>query len=385
MASQDGIRPANAQSNLLMIACSETDANIYYASRFLAPDPFIYLKANGKSYLLMSDLELDRARSQSSVDTVLSYAEYDARARAEGIKKPSIADVVHMLIKELGVDDWTVPDDFPLYYGDLLRNYGHRLSTKKGTYFENRMIKEDEEVAAISQVQEAVEEAIDEAFDMLRRAEIKEDLLYLDGGLLTSECMRKTLHIHLMEKGYLGQHTIIACGRDACDPHNEGSGPLRANESIIFDIFPRSIDSRYHADMSRTVVKGRPSDALKHLYDTVLEGQELGIQQIRSGKNGKEIHSDICRFFKKQGYQTGLIDGRMQGFFHGTGHGIGLDIHEPPRIGKVDHTLQAGEVVTVEPGLYYPHIGAVRIEDMVLVESEGGKNLTRYPKHFEIK
>jgi Xaa-Pro aminopeptidase len=370
--------------DVLLIACSESDSNIYYASGFLAPDNFIYLQAKGKKILLMSDLEVDRARAQSKVDEVLSYSDYDARARKKGIERPGMVDVVHVLLQERGLSELTVPGNFPLEYADPLRARGYKLNIKSEPFFERRAIKTAEEVAAIRKTQIAVEEAVDEAFELLRRAEIKKGLLYLEGKPLTSESVRRRLHLSLMEKNAIGQHTIIACGVDACDPHNEGSGPLRANQPIIFDVFPRSSESRYFADMSRTVVKGQASDGLKRLYDTVLEGQEIGIQRVRHGAHGKEIHDEINALFEERGYKTGKVDGRMQGFFHGTGHGVGLDIHEPPRISRGDWVLQKGEVVTVEPGLYYPEIGAVRIEDMVLVEAKGCRNLTTYPKILEI-
>ncbi len=386
--------PANPPSVVtstkrLIIAGSESDANLYYATHFLAPDPFIYLQANNHSHLLMSDLELDRARKQSKVDHVHAYSDYETKTKSAGIAQPGVTDVVHTFIKEQGFekdsnDEWLVPEDFPLVLGDRLRASGHKLLTVAAPFFEKRALKTEEEVAAIRQAQIGVEATLDEVLEDLRNAEIKDGLLYLNGQLLTSESVRCALHIGMMEKGLLGQHTIVACGRDACDPHNEGSGPLRANEAIIFDIFPRSIESRYHSDMTRTVVKGSASDPLKRLYDTVLEGQLLGIARVKHGADGQEIHATITRHFEKQGYETGLRDGRMQGFFHGTGHGIGLDIHEPPRIGKVKQILQAGEVVTVEPGLYYPEIGAVRIEDMVLVEQDGCRNLTSYQKKLEL-
>lgn len=367
-----------------MVAGSETDANIYYASHFLAPDPFIYLQANGVSYLLMSDLELDRARTQSDVDQVLPYAKYEAKAKALGISSPRLTDVLHIFMEETGIFEWIVPANFSLRQGDALRKLGHVLRTKDEPFFEQRALKTEVEIRAMRDAQVAVEAALDSTLDLLRQATIKDGLLVLDGETLTSEFVRRHLDVMLMEKGCLAQHTIVSCGIDACDPHNEGSGPLRAHESIIFDIFPRSNETRYHADMTRTVVKGRAPDGLKQLYDTVLEAQLLGISQVRNGANGRDIHQSIVNCFEKRGYKTGLVDGRMQGFFHGTGHGIGLDIHEPPRISKVDHLLQTGEVVTVEPGLYYPKIGAVRIEDMVLVEDEGCRNLTTYPKFLEL-
>jgi Xaa-Pro aminopeptidase len=150
------------------------------------------------------------------------------------------------------------------------------------------------------------------------------------------------------------------------------------------DVFPRHMTTRYFADMSRTVIKGRATRAMKRLYDTVLAAQLEAIASVRDAADGQTIHSEVLRRFEQAGYKTGLINGRMQGFFHGTGHGVGIDIHEMPRISKSGTRLQTGHVVTVEPGLYYPDIGAVRIEDMVLVTDDGCRNLTSFPKVLEI-
>ncbi|HET8575937.1 MAG TPA: M24 family metallopeptidase, partial [Methylomirabilota bacterium] len=184
----------------------------------------------------------------------------------------------------------------------------------------------------------------------------------------------------LMENDCIAQHTIIACGEQGVDPHNQGSGPIRPHQGIIFDIFPRSSATRYFADMTRTVVKGRASDELKRIYDAVLAAQLRGIALVRAGASGAAIHAEVNRTLEDRGYLTGVVNGRNQGFFHGTGHGVGLDIHEPPRVSRVDQQLEAGHVVTVEPGLYYPGRGAVRIEDIVVVEEGGCRNLTRAPK-----
>ncbi|MEC4677573.1 MAG: Xaa-Pro peptidase family protein [Nitrospirota bacterium] len=384
MPAQDETLKIDKNSNVLMVAGSETDANIYYASHFLAPDPFIYLQTKGTSYLLMNDLELDRARAQSDVAQVLPYSKYEAQAKSSGIESPRLSDVLSLFMLEQSVSQWIVPANFSLRLGDALRKQGHTLLTKDEPFFEARALKTETEVEAMREAQIAIEDALDSTLDLLRRAEIKDGLLVLEGETLTSQSVRRHLDLALMKKDCIAQHTIVSCGVDACDPHNEGSGPLRAHESIIFDIFPRSNKTRYHADMTRTVLKGKAPDALKRLYDTVLEGQLLGISQVKKGANGREIHQNIMHCFEKKGYKTGLIDGRMQGFFHGTGHGIGLDIHEPPRISKAEHVLQTGEVVTVEPGLYYPNIGAVRIEDMVLVEDTACRNLTTYPKFLEL-
>jgi Xaa-Pro aminopeptidase len=222
------------------------------------------------------------------------------------------------------------------------------------------------------------------AHDQLRQASITNGELWLDGAPLTSERIKKFINVKLMERDCVAQHTIVAGGEQACDPHNEGSGPLPAHRSIIFDVFPRSASSRYFADMSRTVVRGTPAPELKRLYQTVLDAQEEAIAQIKDGADGMKIHRGICERFEKAGYKTGLVNGRMQGYFHGTGHGVGLDIHEAPRISRSGSLLLEGHVVTVEPGLYYPGLGAVRIEDMVLVTGDGCRNLTNFSKKFEL-
>lgn len=366
-------------STLLIIAASETDANLYYACRFLAPDPFVFVQAGGRRLLLMSDLEIDRARSQARVDEVLSYSVYEGKAKQRW-PRPALTDVVALLLEDLGVDGVAVPASFPLEHADRLREHGVGVTAKPDPFFPERLLKSEDEIAAIGESQRHTESALQTALDVLRESEIRGDLVYWRGRPLTSEDLKKTVNVSLMEHDCIAQHTIIACGADGADPHNEGSGPIRAHQSIVFDIFPRSSRTRYFADMTRTVVKGRASDHLRRMYDAVLAAQLRGIELVRAGASGMAIHAEVTQAMERRGFETGVVDGRHQGFFHGTGHGVGLDIHEPPRISKADGRLEAGQVVTVEPGLYYPAWGAVRIEDMVVVEPDGARNLTRFPK-----
>jgi Xaa-Pro aminopeptidase len=368
----------------LMIASSEGDSNLYYATRFVAPDPFIFLEIKGERLMVMSDLEVDRARAQGSVDRVLSYSEVERRVRAKGMTDPGTAEIVHELLQEHGIKRLLVPGNFPYLHAARLQELGYQLDTKREPFFERRAIKTAEEVRYIEEAQRATEEAVAAAHAALRTATARESVLWLDGEPLTSERIKKLINVKLMERDCVAQHTIVAGGEQACDPHHEGSGPLPADRSIIFDVFPRSATSRYFADMSRTVIKGRPSSELKRLYQTVRDAQEEAIGQIRDGADGAKIHQRICERFEAAGYKTGLVNGRMQGYFHGTGHGVGLDIHEPPRISRTGSPLQEGHIVTVEPGLYYPGLGAVRIEDMVLVTGDGCRNLTNFPKTFEL-
>ena len=192
------------------------------------------------------------------------------------------------------------------------------------------------------------------------------------------------MHLTMMERDCVAQHTIIACGVQAVDPHNEGSGPLKANEPIVMDVFPQHAKSRYFADITRTVVKGQASDKVKRMFTAVKEGQEIAFRMIKDGVDGSAVHKAILDSFEQQGFKTGEQNGRMQGFFHGTGHGLGLEIHEPPRISAKPDILKAGMVVTVEPGLYYLDAGGMRIEDTVVVTKDGCRVLTEAPKILEV-
>ncbi|MBI3327972.1 MAG: aminopeptidase P family protein [Nitrospinae bacterium] len=374
----------DSQTAVLFVAASERDANLYYATRFLAPDPFIFMQTSTEKLLLMSDLELDRAKAQATVERVLSYSAYDRKLKDQGVAQPTAADVVSCLLQELAITDLIVSTHFGVELADALRERGYRLQTRKEPFFPERALKSAQEVQYVLETMRATEEALGHAIDAIRSSEIRHGQLYYQGQVLTSEYIKRLINVTLMEKECIAQHTIVACGDDACDPHQEGSGPLRPHQAIVFDVFPRSARTGYFADISRTVVKGEPSDALRRVYHTVLQGQELGLQMVKEGASGKAIHSTIVELFEREGYRTGVIDGRMQGYFHGTGHGVGLEIHEPPRISRLDDALQAGHVVTVEPGLYYLGIGGVRIEDTVVVTGEGCENLTSFPKQFEL-
>lgn len=369
--------------HLLHYAASETDADMYYATRFLAPDPFAWFRARGRDHLLASDLEIGRAREESCVDAVLSLTRYRKRALRAGVRRPGMADILAAALRHRRVRSVLVPETFPLGMADALRRRGIRVTPRAHPFFRERVVKTPAEVRWIRECQEATERAVARAFARLRRARIRGSRIVERGGrALTAEDVKRTIDVALMEDSCIAKNTIVACGDQAVDPHNRGTGPLRPHRPIVFDVFPRSARTGYYSDMSRTVVKGRPSEAVRRQFAAVLEAQEMGIRAVRAGVNGKDVHQAIQRRFEEQGYRTGPRNGKMQGFFHGTGHGVGLDIHEAPRVGGVDDPLPEGSVVTVEPGLYYAGVGGVRIEDMVLVQSRGCRNLTTFPKEL---
>ncbi len=369
----------------LIVAASEIDSNILYATSFFAPDPFIFFQHRGKKYLVMSDLELDRAKKQAKVHSVLSLSGYQKRLRNGGMSNVTIVDVLGLIFKDRGVRSLMVPSNFPILLADRLRASGFDVVVQRDPFFDDREIKTTGEVRKIRDSIRIAEVGLDAGIDALKRSKIgKDGYLYLYGRRLTSEAIKTVVNTVIMAEGWVPSHTIVAAGNQCCDPHNEGHGPIKAHTSIVFDIFPRSQETGYFGDLSRTLVRGRASERLKELYETVRQGQEIGFRLIRDGVNGHEVHQIILDLFQQRGFPTGKLNGRMQGFFHGTGHGLGLDIHEIPRIGGVDSTLRTGHVVTVEPGLYYIGIGGVRLEDVVLVTRGGNRNLTHAPRFLEV-
>jgi Xaa-Pro aminopeptidase len=372
--------------NVLLIAASERDANMLYAVGIFVPDPFIYLRLGGRELIVMSDLEIDRARAQAPHCRVLSLTKRQQRLRKRGIKSPGFAHVVHDLLRERGVRRVCVPANFPHGLAVELERLRVRLKVATDGVFPQREIKSPDEVKKISAALTMAEVGMAEAMQVLRRSKVGRNRQLLHHGVpLTSEKLRAVIDTAITQAGGVAIHTIVAGGLQGCDPHESGHGLLRANEPIILDIFPRSQKTGYYGDITRTVVRGRASEAAWRLYHTVRRGQQLGFEKVRAGTHGKKVHQTVQEFFEREGYKTGKRNGRMQGFFHGTGHGLGLEIHEAPRMSATTTaTLQAGHVVTVEPGLYYPGIGGIRLEDVALVQANGARNLTRFEKVFEI-
>jgi len=374
------------EESLLLVAASEGDANMLYATAFFAPDPFIFFQHRGTKYMVMSDLEIDRAKEQADVDRVLSLSHYQSVLKKDGIRVPTTADVLERIFREKEIDCCAVPANFSTLLADELRARKFVLEVRKDPFFPEREKKRADEVKKIRDSLRAAGLGLEAGIQTLKKAKIGRDrYLYIGGARLTSERLKTAVNTAIMAQGWVPSHTIISSGDQCCDPHHEGSGPIKAHTSIIFDIFPRSQKTGYFGDLSRTVVRGRASARLKEAYVTVQAGQEVAYRAIRHGADGREIHQKILALFEQRGFPTGKIDGRMQGFFHGTGHGLGLDIHEPPRISPSAATLRAGHFVTVEPGLYYIGLGGVRLEDVVLVTKTGNQKLTRaIPQFLEI-
>jgi Xaa-Pro aminopeptidase len=374
----------SSRRNVLLYAASESDAEILYPTGFFAPDPFLFVQQGKRRVLVMSDLERDRAKQQATVDSVLSWSKLAKGIEAAG-RRATAAEVIVRVLRGLGLRRVEVPRSFPLGLAMEIDALGVRLDLGPDPFWPEREIKRPDEVRAITRALRAAEAGLEAGIAALRACRIGPDgFLRRAGRRFTAEDLRAVVNTRIMAEGCVPSHTICAPGDQAVDPHEAGHGPIRAHTPVVMDIFPRSEATGYYGDLTRTVVRGRASARLHEVYAIVHEGVRLGRRAVRDGADGRKIHGEIQALFERHGYKTGMQRGRMQGFFHGTGHGLGLQIHEPPSISKRASTLRAGHVVTIEPGLYYLGLGGVRIEDVALVTKAGSRNLTRVPKQLEI-
>jgi Xaa-Pro aminopeptidase len=289
--------------------------------------------------------------------------------------------LAELIIKKFAkVKEFEVPNYFPLDMADYLRRKGIIL-TVANPFRPERLIKTKEEVRAIKDAIQKTTKAFRKIEEILKDTKIKNKHLLYKGERLTSEFLKQTVDELLFAEGLLNiEGSIISSGPHAAIPHHPGSGPIKAGETIICDLFPISRDSHYFADMTRTFAKGKPNEKIQRMYDAVLKAQEKAFAKIKPGVKAKDIHNAVAQSFIEDGFDVG-----EKGFTHSTGHGLGLDLHELPYISKnSEEVLEVGHVFTVEPGLYYRDTGGVRIEDVVLVTKGGYDNLTHYPKKFLI-
>jgi len=368
----------------LIIASSEASADQLYGSGFRAPDAFTFLQIDGKKFLLLSDLEVDRGRAEAGVHRVDAYSDTEKVAQGKKKKKPTFARVVATWLKSQKVRSALVPSAFPLGLARALKRENIRVKPVGGAFWPARERKTPAQVRAIAAAVRIAEAGLGRGIEVLRSASIRKDGRLLIGRrVLTSEAVRMEIETAIVRAGGESHgDSIVAGGGQACDPHARGTGPLRADELIILDVFPRDARSGYFGDITRTVVRGQASDAQRHLWETCLAGQKLAFESIKPGNVGLVIHERIKKLFADQGYPTEIRDGRWRGFFHGTGHGLGLEIHESPRFS--DTTFLPGQVLTVEPGIYIPGFGGVRHEDVVVITAKGHRVLTQTPKPLEI-
>jgi len=370
MAAEQGLQPPLP---LLFYADSYKFPDVFHVTRFLAPDPIIALEQDGEIVIVASSLEEGRARKESRATKVQNMEEFGLRELvASGLQGDDLtAAIIKRFLDQRGLSRVRVPPYFFLGLAENLRALGIELVVEPELR-ERRRAKRPDEIDALQATQVATEDAWAKGVDALRRATAKKD------GTL--------------ELGCVSEGAIIAPGTQAADPHMLGSGPLHVGEAIVMDIFPQHRQTRYFADMTRTVSKGEPSAEIVKMYKVVMRAQDVGIKAVRAGVTGREVHELVEDVIWGAGYDTlrpgqqrSKNGGAPRGFIHSTGHGLGLEIHEAPSLGRTGtRPLVVGDVVTVEPGIYIPEIGGVRLEDTVVVSENGSRNLTRAPRQLVV-
>jgi Xaa-Pro aminopeptidase len=366
-----------------LIDDDDTDSDQQYVSGFSAPDAYQTLvTTDGDVHLLVSGLEYGRAEKEADVDTVTRRSTYDYQELVgeHGPYEGTIRTIAAFL-DDHGVDSIAVPRTFPTGTADGLRGHGLDVTVETdGIVEEIRATKTPWEINQISATQEANEAAMAAAETLIATAEVGDGGELVHGGEpLTSERVKQEIEITLLRHGRALDETIVACGADGADPHNRGSGTLTANDLIVIDIFPRDKETGYFGDMTRTFARGEPNDEAKRRYEVTREAFEAALEMVEPGVTGAEIHDVVCDVIEDAGYDTLRNNPSADtGFIHSTGHGVGLDIHEQPSVSPTGGELEPGHVITIEPGIYDPDVGGVRIEDLIVVTEDGYENLTEY-------
>lgn len=382
----------------LLYAASTDDADQLYYGGCAVPDPYFAFGNAEKRGAVVSKLEVARVRKESRYDDVferdavlaaLRKEREKGKGKGKNTRKETLSDdalILRWIAREYKIKRFCVAPTTPMGLLADLEAAGVKWKVGDDPFFPARVCKSDDEAAQIREANAICAHGFKAAEKLLKAARIEKNKLMLAGKPLTSERVREAIDIACLEKGAIAANTIVAGGDQACDPHCRGSGPLRPHELIIIDIFPRVQANGYHGDMTRTYLRGEPTDEQKRLVATVKAAQAQALSLLKAGQPNTEVYTAVNDFFVQSGFETTTKKGVPVGFFHGLGHGLGLDVHEFPRLGaRKGPRLQAGMVVTVEPGLYYPGVGGCRFEDVVRLTDEGVEMLSSHPYKWHLK
>ena len=353
------------------------------------PDPVLYVERNGSRHVLVGSFEVPRV-AQAATDLTPHAPEefgYDELLAAGTPREDAWMQVRVRAVQELGVTEAVVPPDFPLLLADQLRAAGVDVRPDRAMFVERRRAKNATELAGIRNAQRAAEAGARAGAELLRSATRGEGVLLLAGEPLTCERVKLAVEAAIAEHDCTAEELIVSHGPQTAIGHDMGSGPIAPDEPVIFDLFPRDRETGCYADMTRTFVVGTPSDELREYHRLVKEALDRSLAAVRPGVTGDELMRLVCDLFHEHGYKTQLnkAPGEVleDGFFHGLGHGVGLEVHEEPSLSRNGQALVPGDVVTLEPGLYRSGYGGVRLEDLVVVTEDGAENLTDFPYDLE--
>lgn len=360
---------------------------ILWRTGFLAPDPVVYIEVDGDSTLYVSALEFGRAQKQAKVGKVARFDDDDfLKRRAGDGELQAFGAAIASRLAAAGVDQVRVEPEFPVALARAIEAQDIVVLSDKPLFADERRAKTEDQAVAVRHSQQAAQAALDRARAILGEAEIRDGMLYRDGAPLTSSVLIGAIDSELLSRGYGADGTIAAGGSGAADPHTSDSGHLPAGKGVIVDIFPVDKKSRYFGDITRTFVVGEPNQTWQQMYEAVKAAHEKALSMVAPGVNGRDIHRAVCQTLYDAGFGASLKGFQRDGvpsMIHGTGHGVGLAIHEAPRVSDVDLELREGDVITIEPGLYSEEEGGVRLEDTILVTADGYRNLTDYAKGWK--
>ena len=372
----------------LLYGDSISNSDMLYFGRFHCPDPFLAFQIGRRKIAVASDLEIARMRRESTFTDVLSWSELSKEARKR-YKLPNgggLADIVKLVAAKNRIRSLEVPRGFPLGLAEDLRERKLNITTGPSPFFPQRVTKTDDELREIRRANAATAAGHQAVVEILRASHIQRGYVMHGGKRLTSEFLRAAIARACLAAGAVTVlESIAAAGDQGCDCHCNGSGPIRAHELIVVDIFPRLQSSGYFGDMTRTYLKGKASEAQRKLVADVKEAHRRSMATVKAGTSLAKVHLAASEYFEEQGYESGEVDGQYTGFFHSLGHGVGLNVHEAPSVShKSKGRLRSGMVITIEPGLYYPGLGGCRWEDVVAVTRTGCSLLSKFPYEWEI-
>jgi Xaa-Pro aminopeptidase len=370
---------------VLIHADSVRSADMRHAVPVAIPDPFLYLESNGMRAAVVTAFEVPRiAAAASNIEPIPFEALGLDELQAAGISREELAlEICVRACGRLGISSAVVPADFPLELADHLRAHGIEIGVDRDLFADRRRRKTEREIAGLRRAQRACEAALDAAREMLRAAEIEEGRLLLDGEPLTCERIKVAVEGVFSAHGAAADEFIVSHGPQTAIGHETGSGAIASGEAIVFDLFPRDRETGIYSDMTRTYVVGEAPEELRRFHALSLEALRLATAVVKPGVNGRALMQLVCDLFSGHGYPTPLTkppgEVLTSGFFHGLGHGVGLDVHEQPTLSRSGDDLVAGDVITLEPGLYRAGYGGVRLEDVLIVTEDGAETVTSYP------
>jgi Xaa-Pro aminopeptidase len=372
-------------ADVLIYADSLRSPEMRHEVPLAVPDAFLYAEHDGSRHVVASSFELDRIKAVAPDLELMPYEEFGLdELYAQGLSRDEIElEVILRAARRFGIERAAVPSTFPLEVADHLRANGIEVIADREHFVRRRRVKNEAELAGIRRAQHAAEAGMTAARELLRSAEQQNGDLVLDGEPLTCERLKMAVEQAFTANGAFADEFIVSHGPQTAVGHEMGSGPIAPGEPVCLDLFPRDRESGCFADMTRVFVVGEPSEELAEYHRLCREALEASVAAVKPGVAGSELHRICSSVFEEHGYPTLLSkqpgEVLKDGFYHSLGHGVGLEVHEDPALGRGPGELVAGDVIAVEPGLYRHGYGGCRLEDLVLVTEDGAEVLTDYP------